>query len=137
MTPPLLELDFGKVYLLENIMIAELHEGILLDVERNRELLDLAGNHFKEQPYGYISNRSNSYAVNPLVYLESASTETLKAIAVVTSDPVVIQNTIIEKQFYKDSNSFEVFSTLEEAINWIKFIIPTNQTAAPRQFGNS
>jgi hypothetical protein len=58
-----------------------------------------------------------------MIYLESSSTINLKAIAVVSSNPVCQQNTLLEKQFYKEEDSFEVFDTLEAAINWIKFKI--------------
>lgn len=120
MINPVLELDFGKVWFRDNILIAELNEGILFDVENNRQLLEIGKKAFKEQPYGYISYRINSYAVNPMVYLESANVVNLKAIAVVSNNVVCRNNAILEKQFYRDSNSFEIFSNLEEAIDWMK-----------------
>jgi hypothetical protein len=123
MTNTELKLDFGKITFEANILIAELNEGILLDVENNRKLLEIGRKTFNNGSYGYISNRVNSYGVNPMVYLESASTPALKAIAVVTTNPVCRQNAILERQFYRDSNSFEIFKTLEEAINWIKYQI--------------
>ncbi len=120
MTESILDLDFGKVWFKENILIAELNEGILFDVQNNRELLKIAKKTFEDNSYGYISYRSNSYAVNPMVYLESASTPNLKAIAVVTTDSTCKNNAILERQFYKDSNSFEVFESLDDAVNWVK-----------------
>ncbi|CAN5311838.1 hypothetical protein BH23BAC2_BH23BAC2_12840 [soil metagenome] len=120
MTHPVLELDFGKVWFRDNILIAELNEGILFDVENNRKLLEIGQTTFVNKPYGYISYRVNSYAVNPMVYIESANSSNLKAIAVVTNDIVGGNNAVLEKQFYKDSNSFEIFSTLEEAFTWMK-----------------
>ncbi|HSP40412.1 MAG TPA: hypothetical protein VLN46_03190 [Gillisia sp.] len=104
----------------DNILIAELNEGILFDVENNRQLLEIGKRTFQEKPYGYISHRVNSYAVNPLVYLESADTNNLKAIAVVTNSVVSKNNAVLEKQFYRDSNSFEIFSSLEEAFDWMR-----------------
>ncbi len=115
-----LELQFGSVTFLDNIQIAELNEGILFDVPHNQEILDLARKQFKSQPYGYISNRVNSYSVNPMIHLESANVSNLMAIAVVSKNPVVKQNCIIEKQFFRHSSSFEVFETLDEAVNWMK-----------------
>jgi hypothetical protein len=120
MTSTELKLDFGKIIFEQNILIAEMNEGILLDVEKNRTLLKIGRKFFKNASYGYISNRVNSYGVNPMIYLESASTPTLIAIAVVTTNPVCRQNAILECQFFRDNNSFEVFNTLEEAKNWIK-----------------
>ena len=115
-----IELDFGKIIFTENILIAELNEGILFDVDNNRELLKIAEKTFNGNNFGYISHRVNSYAVNPMVYLESSSTPTLKAIAVVSKNPLCKQNTLLEKQFYKNNSSFEVFDCLEEAVSWMK-----------------
>lgn len=123
MTETAIELDFGKITFIDNILIAELNEGILFDVEDNRKLLNLGNKVFKGMPYGYISNRVHSYAVNPMIYLDSSSTISLKAIAVVSRDAVCQKNTFLEKQFYKEEDSFEVFDTLETAINWIKYKI--------------
>lgn len=114
-----LELEFGKITFTEKCLIAELNEGILFDIENNRQLLQIGKDHFEGKPYGYISNRKYSYAVNPMIYMESANSSNLKAIAVVTRDPLCNQNIELEKQFYREKNSFEVFETLEEAINWV------------------
>lgn len=123
MVNQIIELDFGKVYFKKNILIAEINEGILFDVEHNRILLEIGKHHFDNQNYGYISYRVNSYAVNPMVYLESASFTNLRAIAVVSTNPTCKQNAVLERQFYKEHNSFEVFSTLEDAIAWISIQI--------------
>ena len=115
-----LKLEFGTVTFLDNIQIAELNEGILFDIPHNREILSLASERFEIKAYGYISNRINSYSVNPMIHLESADVSNLIAIAIVSDNEVVKQNSIIEKQFFRNSSSFEVFKSLEEAINWMK-----------------
>ncbi|TVZ28492.1 hypothetical protein JM83_3623 [Gillisia sp. Hel_I_86] len=120
MTKSALQLEFGTVTFLDNIQIAELNEGILFDIPHNKELLELARERFNNQLYGYISNRVNSYSVNPMIHLESANVPNLIAIAIVSKNPVVKQNTIIEKQFFRNSSSFEVFETLDEAVHWMK-----------------
>lgn len=120
MIKPVLELNFGRVWFMENILIAELDEGILFDVDNNRKLLEIGSETFAEQHYGYISYRKNSYAVNPMVYIESAGAPNLKAIAVVSKSEICKQNAVLERQFYKESNPFEVFTELEEAIQWMK-----------------
>lgn len=119
MTEDIIKLDFGKVWFSEKALIAELNEGILLDVEQNRQLLEMGKKAFGDKPYGYISYRKNSYAVNPMVYLESAKTKNLKAIAVVTTNETCRQNANLEKQFFKEKNCFEVFTTIEEALFWL------------------
>ena len=67
-----LRLEFAEVTILDRILIAEIKEGFLLDSSSNKELLDLGRKFFGESTYGYISNRVNSYAVDPMVYRDSA-----------------------------------------------------------------
>lgn len=115
-----IELDFGKVLIHDNILIAKLDEGILFDVASNKKLLEIGAEIFKGKDYGYISHRVNSYAVDPMVYMESAKTSNLKAIAVVSENNLTRKNAeVVEKKFYKDNNCFGVFQTLEEAVAWM------------------
>ncbi|SKB35551.1 hypothetical protein SAMN05660776_0665 [Salegentibacter holothuriorum] len=124
MTTETMELEFGQVHIFQNILIAELNEGVLFNANKNSELLRIANELFENRPYGYISLRKNSYAVDPLVYREAALAENLKAIAVVSENELIKLNAHnVERQFYKDSGSFEVFDNLDEAINWIQFRI--------------
>lgn len=117
-----LQLDFGEVTILDRILIAEMKEGILFDTVQNKKLLELGVEYFKEEAYGYISNRTNSYAVDPLVYFDSANIRNLKAIAVVSSNEITRLNAIkVEQPFYKKENAFGVFSNLDQALNWMKF----------------
>ena len=124
MITEIMELEFGQVRIFQNILIAELNEGVLFNADNNSELLKIGTEVFKNRPYGYISLRKNSYAVDPLVYREAALAENLKAIAVVSENELIKLNAHnVERQFYKDSGSFEVFDNLDEAINWIQFRI--------------
>ncbi|SDS42462.1 hypothetical protein [Christiangramia echinicola] len=121
MQPKEISLEFGTVYIHENILIAKLNEGILFDLESNQKLLDIGSEVFQNENYAYISHRVNSYAVDPMVYIESASAKNLKAIAVVSENEMTRRNAEeVEKKFYKDNNCFEAFQTLEEAVRWIE-----------------
>ncbi len=124
MTTEKMELEFGQVRIFQNILIAELNEGLLFTSHNNRKLLAIGKEVFQDKAYGYISLRKNSYAVDPMVYRESARAENLKAIAVVSENELIRLNAHkVERQFYKAQNSFEVFDNLEQAINWIKYKI--------------
>lgn len=119
-----MELDFGQVHILSNILIAELKEGVLFNTENNAKLLEIGKEVFQNKPYGYISLRNNSYAVDPLVYKHAAGEKNLKAIAVVSKNELIKLNANnVERQFYKDPDSFAVFDSLDHAINWIQFRI--------------
>ena len=118
-----IELDFGVLYVHDKMLVSELHEGVLLDVNNNRKILEIGQDLFKKDPFGYISNRVNSYAVNPMVYRESAEHPQLKAIAVVSRHEMGRKSALLEQQFYTNKNSFQIFSDLEEAIKWMSGII--------------
>ena len=116
-----IELTFGTVTILNNLLIAKLNEGVLFDVESNRKLLEIGKEVFQGRDYGYISHRIHSYAVDPMVYLESANVSNLKAIAVVSASEMTRKNAKqLEQKFYKNANSFEIFEDLEEAKSWIE-----------------
>ncbi|MGB7842845.1 MAG: hypothetical protein WBL21_08655 [Salinimicrobium sp.] len=115
-----IELDFGVILIEDKFMVSELHEGVLLDVENNRKLLALGHDTFKGENYGYISHRVNSYAVDPMVYRESADHPQLRAIAVVSDKEMVRKSAQLEKNFYVNKNCFQIFSSLDEAKTWIK-----------------
>ncbi len=111
------DFDFGKVKILNDIVIAEMKEGITFDINYNTEFLKFCKDHFKEKSYGYISHRVHSYSVNPTVYIDTAKNSNMRAIAIVSSDPINKGNADVEKQFFE--YPFEVFNTLEQAIQWM------------------
>ena len=116
----ILELDFGTIKIYpNNILVSELNEGILFNVESNRKLLQIGAEEFQGKEYGYISNRIFSYAVDPMVYKESAEYSALKAIAVVSPREIGRKSAQVERSFYKNKNSFEIFSSFEEAAVWV------------------
>ncbi|NJW52551.1 hypothetical protein [Salinimicrobium oceani] len=117
------KLDCGVIWVQDKMLVNEMNEGALLDVETNRMILQIGVDHFKNEPFGYISNRVNSYAVNPMVYRESAEHPQLKAIAVVSENPMVRESARLEQQFYTNRNSFQIFSSLEEAKTWMREVL--------------
>ncbi|WP_156879280.1 hypothetical protein [Salinimicrobium xinjiangense] len=118
-----IELDCGVIWVQDKVLVNEMNEGALLDVETNRRILQIGCESFGKEIFGYISNRINSYAVNPMVYRESAEHPQLKAIAVVSQNPMVRESARLEQQFYTNKNSFQIFSSLEEAQLWMKEVL--------------
>ncbi len=118
-----IDLDFATIRIHENLFVIECNEGVLLDVSKNRKVLELAGEVFNNEAFGYISNRINSYAVDPMVYREVAAHPQLKAIAVVSESELARSSAKVEKQFYTNKNPFQIFSSLEEAKTWIREIL--------------
>ncbi len=118
-----IELDCGILRVHDRILINEMDEGALLDVETNRSILKIGSEIFENEVFGYISHRINSYAVNPMVYRDSAEHPLLKAIAVVSESEMRRENARIEQQFYTNKNSFQIFSSLEEAMTWMNEVL--------------
>lgn len=127
----ILELDFATIKIYNNLIISECKEGILLDVQNNRKVLELAEEVFNNGPFGYISNRINSYAVDPMVYRESAAHPQLKAIAVVSDSDLARSSAKLEKKFYTNTNPFQIFSSLEEAKDWINGVLEDQSKEKP------
>ncbi|AXG71989.1 hypothetical protein KORDIASMS9_04250 [Kordia sp. SMS9] len=111
-------LQIGKVEIYENYMVAQLNEGITLNLETVAEIILIANKHFPTEPFAYITIRKNSYAVDPMLYLKVFEIENLKAIAIVSSKFIDNHNVKIEKHFF--NKPMRVFKTLEEAITWSK-----------------
>lgn len=118
-----IELDCGVIWVQDKVLINEMEEGALLDVETNRRILQIGCENFGKECFGYISHRINSYAVNPMVYRESAEHPQLKAIAVVSENPRARESARLEQQFYTNKNSFQIFSSLEEAQQWMRKVL--------------
>lgn len=117
------ELDCGVIWVQDKVLVNEMDEGSLLDVETNRRILQIGCENFGKECFGYISHRINSYAVNPMVYRESAEHPQLKAIAVVSENPRARESARLEQQFYTNKNSFQIFSSLEEAQQWMREVL--------------
>lgn len=113
------ELDFGTIKVFDNLLVSELKEGILFDVESKRQLLEIGSREFQGKPYGYISNRLFSYAVDPMVYREFATYSPLRAIAVVTREGIGWKSAQLEKSFCTDQNRFKIFTSYEKALQWV------------------
>ena len=121
MNYPTIELDFGSVSIHEDFIVAKMNEGILFDISKNETLLEIGSEVFQGKPYAYISHRVNSYAVDPMVYKQSAKFQNLKVIAVVSdNDMTRTLASTVEKEFYIDANSFKVFAKLEDATSWVQ-----------------
>lgn len=120
MNYPTIELDFGSVSIHEDFIVAKMNEGILFDISKNETLLEIGTEVFQGKPYAYISHRVNSYAVDPMVYKQSAKFQNLKVIAVVSDNDITrTLASTVEKEFYIDANSFKVFAELEDATSWV------------------
>ncbi|WP_179377017.1 hypothetical protein [Winogradskyella wichelsiae] len=118
-----LKFDFCNLTVFDNYIIVNIKEGINVTPDRNNTLIDITETYFLNKPFVYISNRINSYSVDPKVYLKTSKIKNLEGLAIVSSNYQAKVNAEIEKMFFK--KPFEIFSELEEAIVWAHKITKT------------
>ena len=114
-------INFGNIKFFNNHIIYEINEGVTVSLSKNRVLVELALNYFKGKPFVFIVNRKHSYSVDPMIYSEISRIDTLKGIAVVTTDTKKIVSCKIEKLF--STKPFELFPNIEKATNWVNDLI--------------
>ncbi|GAA4277379.1 STAS/SEC14 domain-containing protein [Aquimarina mytili] len=113
------DLEIGKVSFYKNYLIIEVAEGISFNHEKAKQLSRLTELHFGNQPFGYISNRINSYSLEPMDYLKIKEIlPNIKAFAVVAYNNFQKASVRIENMFYQDG--IVTFEQIEEAVKWIK-----------------
>lgn len=111
-------LDIGTVQVYDNYMVATFEEGATVTLERAYQIIGISEIHFRDRPFGYISLRKNSYAIDPIIYTYLRGLDNLKAFAIVSKKEINMHNFKIEKMFYK--KSMEFFIEFENAVAWIK-----------------
>ncbi|MFQ3239580.1 MAG: hypothetical protein ACI9NI_001889 [Olleya marilimosa] len=109
------KLSFCTLLTSDNIIIAEINEGVVLNQDMSDEIIYFSSVVFKNNPFVYITNRINSYAVDPTIYKGVSQVETLKGFAVV-STTLSARNAEIERLFL--NKPFEIFSDLNDAKLW-------------------
>lgn len=109
------KINNGYLYCFENFYISEFDEGIKLCYENNRDYLEIVALYFKDRPFGYISNRVNSYSMDLTgcdKFLEYHKNVIAKAVVTYTENSSRFLE--LENYFCPIENTAE-FKSLEEA----------------------
>ncbi len=113
--------EFGTFYFFDEFVISEINEGVTLVFDDTLELIELIKDYYAERPFGYLSNRINSYSIDPTGYYKvEESFPNLAGFA------VVIYNQYkgaleIEKLFL--NAPFKGFQTIEKASFWLSGLV--------------
>ena len=111
-------LEVGKIQVYDDYIVSIFDEGATLTLERAYQIIGISEIHFKNRPFGYISLRRNSFAIDPKVYTYLRELENLKAFAIASVKEIDMHNFNIEKMFYKKPMKF--FIKYENALTWVK-----------------
>lgn len=116
-----LDTDYGVYFFYDDIVVMEAKEGIFLSYSEEVSVLLNILNILDSKPWGYIANRINSYAVQPIDYKYLEEIPTLKALAIVSYNETSYSNAVMESRFFK--KDFKTFYNLEDAFKWVKSIL--------------
>ena len=113
------EFPFGVFYLCDSFYISEVHEGIHFDWDCAHQLADLLEEFYgKDAKVGWISNRLNSYSIDPQSCVKfHENYYFLYAGAIVSYNDVNYINATLEKRFSKIK--IKRCHSLEQALDWI------------------
>ena len=115
------KLDYCEIFVLENVLVKQIEEGQIISSNHIDELLQIIDKHFKDKPVVYLSNRTFSYSVDPLVYKEVSKIKNIIGIGIIVSGNQRVQNAFYEGKFYE--KEFEVFRHFYEAMTWANSLL--------------
>ena len=115
------DIGHAEVFVFDHFIIKQVKEGQSSDLLNTSDMEVIIKEHFENKNMAYISNRANSYSVNPLVYKDIEKISNLVAIAVVSNSRSMKLSAKYESKFY--SKPFEVFDNLNDAVQWVSAVI--------------
>lgn len=128
MHPPLIatyNLSFCDIEIYEDFVINTMKEGITA-VPNYHSLLKIAVNQFfANKPFVYISNRINSYAIDPEILTKMCGIENLVGFGVVSDAPQQKMQVQLEEMFFK--KEIHLFSKMNDALIWKSKVIETHK----------
>ena len=122
----IINFDFGSLEVFDGFAIGDFKEGVDIKSEQNDLLITVCKKYYKDRPFGYISNRTTSYSIDPAIYTKFNKVSNLQAIAVVVKNPAQVLSASIEKIFF--GRNFQYFDSLPDAVSWIRETIPATDS---------
>lgn len=108
--------EIGTIYFYKDLVITEFKEGVNVSYATGINLLLECLKHIGTRPFTLVSNRVNSYSVQPTDYKYLEKIPNLKGIAIVAKDAMSAANAMLEAKFY--AKSFAVFHDVKSAREW-------------------
>ena len=112
----LVKTSVGVMQVYENYIVAIVNEGETVTDFSNADLFKIVKNHFKNKKFIYISYRVNSYAVDPIIYIQASKIENLIGFAIVSAKKIARINSQIEQIFSK--KPLKTFTDINDATEW-------------------
>ncbi len=104
------------IRLYNGVAIIEISEGVALSYENGHKIFNRLLSIIGDKPWVYVSNRVNSYSLDPNDYRHLNQIPTLKGIGVIQYEKSIQTALDLEKMFIK--KPFKTFNDLDSAIEW-------------------
>ncbi len=115
------DFSFCKVEIHKDYILTVMTEGITVLPKYNNLLVMAADQYYKNKPFVYISNRVNSYSVDPSIHIEMSKIPNLVGFAVISDNPIQKMQTELEQSLF--TKELRLFNTIKAAIVWKNEII--------------
>lgn len=111
-------LPFGSFYFFKKFVVSEINEGVHFDWQKVKILSDIMIVHYEtENKLIYISNRVNSYSIEPQSWLKfDKKYQLFKKTGIIAYDNRGGLSVVLERLFSK--GSIKKFRSLKKAIEW-------------------
>ncbi|MDP5100589.1 MAG: hypothetical protein NWQ09_04620 [Nonlabens sp.] len=119
------DLGYTDVFVFEDYLINQIKDGVVISYEHYDVLKNFVDTYFSDRNLVYLSNRVNSYTVNPLVHRKVSTIDNLLGVGIVVDTSLKEQAALFEKQFF--DKEFEIFLTLQEGILWATALLNNNK----------
>ncbi|WP_229736601.1 hypothetical protein [Bizionia arctica] len=110
------DLPETEIFVFDEFLICQIYEGAEIHPDHNSKLNEIIHKHFYGRNMIYISNRVNSYSVDPLIYVLTEKIPNLLAIAMIPGSEIMRRNAEFERDFY--DKPYGIFNNLTEALEW-------------------
>ncbi|MDO5980699.1 hypothetical protein [Flavivirga spongiicola] len=128
-----LETSFGNFYFCEKFFIAELHTGVHFDWPKIEVLAnEIIAFYGKNVKLDYISNRVNSYSIDPQNWIKIEKYNVIMRSAIVCYNHMMYMNASLEKRFSK--GKIYPCLSLNEAIEWVMKLEEVNPEKSKLKF---
>lgn len=119
-----IENDIANVYFYDNLVVVEVTEGMNITIKNGLSLLLKILSTLRTKPWVYISNRVNSYSVDPNDYKYLNKIPTLQGIAIVDIKESGKASAILEQSFSK--KPLKIYDSMTDAVEWANTILSKN-----------
>ncbi|MEF3078867.1 hypothetical protein [Winogradskyella poriferorum] len=120
------KLKLGELRYNDKYMVVVFNEGIDVNFDNFGEITDIIKSQYGTRPFGFISNRINSYSID----LSDANKfnkmfPNVKAYAVVAHNSITERIFEIEERFFTFNR--KSFRNIDDAIDWVEFTLSTSK----------